>query len=526
VTGHPSTPLWRRPEALFFAAFVLIACLPLAVLIWRDVVNGWIWLGSDGGAAVQDQMQYVNWIRDASENLLVSNHYRAEPGEASYLHPGAVLSGALVKLGLSAKLGYLLWKPVAVVALFLAITAFVRRLVPRGRGLWVALALALFYLPPTVLLFGDDVDWTVTSGELWPIDMLWGYFFSALGMAGLMAVLLLYERDRSARRVGVWTPLVGLFAAWFQPWAGALAIGIIAGSEAVIWLLRRRGGTSVGAPDPRVLLVALGAIAVPLAYYSVLGRVDPSWRIDNAVDSFLDPPWWVIAVHIAPLALPALLAYRLRPESFADVAVRVWPAVALGLYWVLSGPAAGRFAPHALRCLGVPLAVLAVVGLSRTSFVRAPYAAAVTAVALVLLIVPGTLDRLDDFRSKASRNEQPFFLKPGEREALDFLEASDVPGSVLAPVEMGQIIPSETGRRTNVGNIFWTPDFLRRRLFTDIFFRGNLGAEASRGLVRNSGSRFLMSGCGGYADLSPLLRPLLVSVRRFGCATVYEVRVS
>ena len=97
---------------------------------------------------------------------------------------------------------------------------------------------------------------------------------------------------------------------------------------------------------------------------------------------------------------------------------------------------------------------------------------------------------------------------------------------MLAPVAMGQLIPAETGRRTNVGNIFWTPDFLRRRLFTDIFFRGRLDAAASQGVVRESGSRFLLSGCDHYADLSRLLAPQLRSVRRFGCATVYEIKPS
>ena len=490
------------------------------------MVNDWIWLGSDGGAAVQDQMQYVNWIRDAADNLLVSNHYRSEPGEASYLHPLTVLSGGLVNLGVAPKVAYLLWKPVAILALFLAITAYVRRLVPAGRARWAALALALFYLPPTVLLFGDDVDWTVTSGEMWPIDMLWGYYYSALGMAGLAAALLLYERDRRAGRLTLWAPLVGLLAGWLQPWAGALAVGIIAGSELVIVVLGRRGTLSIERPRAAVLLPTLAAILAPLVYYAVLGRVDPSWSIDNAVDSFLDPPWWVIGVHIAPLALPALLAYRVRPQSFQEVAVRVWPVAALGLYWLLSGPFAGRFAPHALRCLGVPLAILAVQALAQTGLVRARHAFAVAVLAVALLVVPGTVDRLEDFRSKASQNEQPFFLRPGERAALDYLDRSATPGSVLAPAEMGQLIPAETGRRTNVGNIFWTPDFLRRRLFTDIFFRGRLDAEATQGVVRSSGSRFLMSGCAGYADLSRLIAPQLESVRRFGCATVYEIRPS
>ena len=299
------------------------------------------------------------------------------------------------------------------------------------------------------------------------------------------------------------------------------------GAEAVVILLRRRRPEGAPAPAHLPALAALGlATLIPLAYYAVLGKVDPSWSIDNSVDSFLDPPWSAILISIAPLALPAPLAYRVRPASFQDVVVRVWPVAALVLYWLLSSPFPGRFAPHALRGLSIPLAVLAVTGIGSLGLrpSRAWTAAAVAAIAI--LLVPGTLDRLDDFRQNASRDAGPYFLQQGERDALDYLDSNPTPGSVLAPVTMGQLIPSETGRRTNVGNIFWTPDFLRRRLFTDIVFRGRLDAHGTRQVVRASGSRFLMSGCEDYADLSKLIGPLLQSVHRFGCATVYEIKPS
>jgi hypothetical protein len=515
------------------AVFVAVSSLPLGLLVWRDLVTGWIWIGSDAGAAVQDQWQYVSFIREAAEHVVVSNHYRAEPGEASYLHPAAVLSAVLVKLGVAPKVVYLLWKPLAVLGLFAAVTAYVRRLVPAGTQRWIALVLALFYLPPVIRIFGKSVDWTVTSGELWPIDMLWGYYYSALGMAGMVAALLLYERDRASGRVTVWPLLVALLAAWLQPWSGALTIGVAVGAEAWIEVLRRRSPAAAAGLAPgggrsplRVLAPLVVAAGAPLAYYTVLGRVDPSWRIDNGVDAFLAPPWSALLITIAPLALPALLAYRFRPASFQEAAVRVWPPVALALFWVLANPLAGRYAPHAFRALSIPLAVLAVVGLAGLRLPRSRAVVAAATVWIGLLVVPGTLDRLDDFRERASTNGQPYFLQRGERAALDYLDRDPTPGSVLAPVAMGQIIPAETGRRTNVGNIFWTPDFLRRRLFTDIFFRGRLDAAGSQRVVRESGSRFLLSGCDGYADLSELIGPQLLSVRRFGCATVYEIRPS
>jgi hypothetical protein len=123
-------------------------------------------------------------------------------------------------------------------------------------------------------------------------------------------------------------------------------------------------------------------------------------------------------------------------------------------------------------------------------------------------------------------NTGPYFLTRGERDALDYLDRDRAPGSVYAPARMGQLIPAETGRRTNVGNLFWTPDYLRRRAYTELMFHGALSRKGTRALVRYSGSRFVFSGCDGSVDLAPILRPMLASVRRFGCASVYEIKPS
>ncbi|HEU0023811.1 MAG TPA: hypothetical protein VFQ12_04240 [Thermoleophilaceae bacterium] len=519
--------LW---ELAVFAAFALVGSLPLLILVWDVVANDKLWVGTDGGPVIQDQMQYVNWIRNASESVLISNHYEAGATEASYLHPGALISGGLVALGLSPEVGYLLWKPFAIIALFAAVALYVRRLVPPGLGRLAALVLALFFLPPTTLIVTDEIGLTVAAGEVWPLDMLWGYFFSALAVAGLVAALLLYERDRRNARPTPWPPLLAFLSAWLQPWEGPLLLGIVVGAELLLWLIRRRGGAGVEpAPENRTLARLLGplvgAVAIPLGYYVVLGRVDPAWSIDPGVHDFLDPPWWAIGVTIAPLALPGLLAYRLRPTSFHQAALRVWPIAALGLYWVLTTAYPGHYAPHALRGLSIPLAVLAVLGIaSLRVMVPRTVALAAVACALAVLTLPATVDRLGEARDRINENSGPYFLTRGERDALDYLDRLDTPGAVYAPVSMGQLVPAKTGRHTSVGNLFWTPDYLRRRAYTQLLFQGFLAPPAVRAIARSSGARFMFTGCTGATDLEDALRPLLASVRRFDCATVYELR--
>jgi hypothetical protein len=55
-------------------------------------------------------------------------------------------------------------------------------------------------------------------------------------------------------------------------------------------------------------------------------------------------------------------------------------------------------------------------------------------------------------------------------------------------------------------------------------FSGRLGRAEAEALVRRSGARFLLSDCHGRADIGALLARVTVHERRFGCATVWEVR--
>ena len=73
--------------------------------------------GGDG-FLVLDQMQYLNWLRQSGSHLLIGNLYDLAPGPRTFLHPGLLISGALNALGVGPIVAYVLWKPVAVLALW------------------------------------------------------------------------------------------------------------------------------------------------------------------------------------------------------------------------------------------------------------------------------------------------------------------------------------------------------------------------------------------------------------------------
>ena len=107
----------------------------------------------------------------------------------------------------------------------------------------------------------------------------------------------------------------------------------------------------------------LGAALAPAVYYAVLQRTDAAWELAGKVNAAGNQatwswPWWAIALTLAPLAIPAALAYRQRPEGWQEVAVRVWPFAALAVYLA----PVGTFPYHSFQGMSIPLSVLAVQG--------------------------------------------------------------------------------------------------------------------------------------------------------------------
>jgi hypothetical protein len=512
-------------EAACAAVLLALALTPLTWLLVRARLHGGVVAGADG-YLVADPLQYVNWLRQMGEHGAAANLYDLRPGPHSFVHPGLLLSGLAHRAGLGPVPAYLAWKPVAVATLFLGALLYVRRFLARRDDRRLALVVALFAVSPVAAA----VAWTgwggpeakfnldVLANEMWAGHWLSGYLFTVVAVGLMPLALLAYERGREAAAGRRWllaAAAAGLACAWLQPWQGAVLALAIAGAEAVGVLggrRRLRGAAATAAP-------VVAAIALPLAYYYLLSRLDPSWALAGEVNRFARWPWWITILGLAPLGAPALLALRVEPEDFGGVALRLWPAAALAVFYL----PLGTFPFHALQGLGLPLAILAVAG-ARTALGARRLAPAAAVAAAAVLVLPGLAYRGNEMRLAMQSGRQPHLLTPSEHDALRHLDRAPQRGGVLAPAYIGVVVPAYTGRETWVGAGSWTPDAERRQREADDLFAGRLSAPAAERLVRSTGARFLLSDCRARADISGLVAGVTAPPRRFGCATVYRVR--
>lgn len=513
-----------RVEWLLLAA---LALLSVAVLVPLLLKPGRVITGADGLLAA-DQLQYLTWIREASNHLLIGNLFDLAPGDRTFLHPVFALSGGLVALGVPLAAAYLVvWKPVAVAALFLGVQRYARRFFADAAGArHTAIVLALFGVMPMSWIVAwsgwggqpRQYSFDFISGEMFSGGWLWGYLPTAIAVGLLPLVLLGVERWREdpARAVPWLTAAGALMVCWLQPWQGAELGLILVAVEA--WRWRRHG------ERPRAgLLVVLGALAAPALYYLVLSRVDPAWELAGEANArgAMEAwrwPWWAMVLTVLPLAAPALLALRLPAPTWQDQAVRVWPLAILAVFLL----PVGTFPYHAFQGLAIPLAILAVQG--TLTVWRAPRPAAVVAI-LALMTLPGIAHKLDVARNSVQSAGDPYWIFPGEQEAMDALEADPRPGGVLGASYAGYMLPAYTGRETYVGALSWSPDWDERQRPANDLIEGRLTGEAARDFVRSTDARYVFVDCRpGLADLTETLGPLLERVRRYGCATVYELR--
>jgi hypothetical protein len=157
-------------------------------------------------------MQYLGWIQAAGHHILIGNPFDTKPSAGVFLNPFLLVSGLMTRFGMSAASSYLVWKPVAVLVFFVAVHAYVYRLVGGTAQRRCALVLALFFISPFNSFFLHEgllsplvrVFMPVASKEMWPIIYLWGYPLTAIAIASMCLCLLIYERDRSSGRIRLW----------------------------------------------------------------------------------------------------------------------------------------------------------------------------------------------------------------------------------------------------------------------------------------------------------------------------------
>jgi hypothetical protein len=306
-------------------------------------------------------------------------------------------------------------------------------------------------------------------------------------------------------------------ASWLHPWQGETLLLVVIGSELVLW----RSAIRV---RPLLLpaLTVAGAL-LPLAYYWVLGRTDTSWMLARDASHHIFP-LAAIVLALLPLLIGAAVACSRRPRGFEQVATRAWPLASLTIF-VLSGTALSATPLHAFDGITLPLSVLAVEGVQRLRWGWLPRRRLLAVLALLAATVPATVYQLwqaSELAAPGSGN--PNFIRGSEEQALDYLASTSRPGGVLTRFYLGTVVPEWTGRHTYIGHCLWSePGCDARAETTQAMLKGQLSASATLSFVKATGARFVLSDCDANADLSEALRPILGSVRRFGCAAVYEL---
>ncbi len=520
-----------RFEVGLLALMGLLSLWPVGLDLWQTVAPGLVWTHTDGFFVV-DQMQYLSWIQSSSQHFLISDLFVLRPTPADYFQPAIIISGLLVRLGVSAWLSLMLWKPVAVGGLFMAVRAAARHSFDRPIDRRVALTLGLLFGSLSAVYGSLGV-----IGDMLPMWQSWGYPFGLIALGLVIFALLGYARARTEGRLVWWPGLLGALAGTLHPWQGELMILVVAGAELVCWRetaswwhttrddrVRPRTRAQL-LVDPRGALpmATLVVVAIPLLYYFGLGHFDITWKLASQASNH-DWSASAIVIAAAPLAVFAALGYRGRPEDFFDLLIRMWLPAAL-LSYVLSVTALGATPLHAVEGITIPLALLAVRGVRRSGLRRIPHGRVVAWTAVLAGTVPVTaytLARAHVYTRPTPGNAN--FITEDESHALSYLARNPTPGNVLTTFYMGEVLPGLTGRQVNVGTCLWSePRCAQRTATAYALFRGRLSPAAAQTVVRDSGVRFLLASCSRHVDLRRLLKSLVVSFRRFGCADVYEL---
>lgn len=502
----------RAVEVVTVVAVVLLGTAPLLVLLLDAATDGTVFTGADGPFA-GDQFQYFAWIREYADSFLARNDLDLAPSDRVFLHPMFLPSGLLVRLGVDVPVAFLLWKPVAIVALLAGALAYARRFATAPWERAVAFALALLFASPMVVLLGDEV--LGATGAAFPASLLWGYLPAAISV-GLMPVFLLGLERLERGRTVVAVAVCGAIVSWLHPWQGQVLLVTVVAAAA---LLRRRD-----LPYGR-MAIACAATLAPLLYYFVLSLTDASWELAaEANESLGHLPLWSVLVALLPLAVVAAAGVR-RPRDLGEAMLLAWPAATVLTFALLSP----SFPQHALAGVSIPLGVLAAQGLARLAAADAAAplrsAAAPLAGAFVLLmIVPGTAYMVDWFRDTVRAGGQAHHLERGEADALEHLDELAERGGVLTSARLGTLVPSATGRASWVGHPSWTRDYHDRVRAVDDLLAGDMEPERAAALVRDSGARFVLVECGRPAEAARAIARLASRSRSFGCASVHAVR--
>ena len=315
----------------------------------------------------------------------------------------------------------------------------------------------------------------------------------------------------------VW-PASGIWR-WLMPGLAALALALVQPfALAVIYAtlalyLLLRGWLDRSWPLPG-LIAAIGAVvfSAPVFLYDywvyTTNSALAAWGAQNVTPA---PSVLDLILGFGLVGLLAVLGgvVTVRTRDRVGLVLVIWSIVTLVLVYV----------PFALQRrfltgLGLPLAVLAAIGLSRwllpkLSTRRARFVGAlvvgISALGTLFLLMVLTLGGLN-------RQSQPdlfarVYLSQDERIAMDWLLTNARDQVVLAAPRTGTLLPGRSGVRVFTGHPFETLDAEVKDAQAEAFFRGAMPVEEWQGLREEYDIRFVfvgpaerVLGNGGYLD--------------------------
>jgi hypothetical protein len=363
--------------------------------------------------------------------------------------------------------------------------------------------------------------------------MSWGYPFALLALASIVLAFVSYEAARREGRM-TWTPAVlGVLAGILHPWQGELMLVLLVLAEVFSPETRAALGhvrsirtlrAELGSPRVRLAAASIAGALIPLLYYLALDKLDLSWGLGRTHSKHGLLATSILLV-VLPLGLVALTGYRGAARNFLIHASRLWP-VATVLIFFQSSSAAGATPLHTFLGITLPLSVLAVDGCLRLGWRRMRFQRATAVVLVLLFTIPTTYYELKVAKTNASpARGNANFIQPDERQAFDFLRHDPARGGVLSRYYLGLAVPAETGRHTYVGDCIWSePGCAARQILATRLLKGHMSPGFAQKFLRHTHARFVLTDCLVHVDLTRKLGPLLQSVHRFGCATVYQLR--
>lgn len=460
---------------------------------------------------VHDTTQYLSWMRESGQRLLIENKLTSEPNDAIFFNAQWWLVGRAARvLGLSLIQAYQLFR-VLTIGLFVVVCyrfclayfgerwkariALLAATVGGGLG-WVWVVIKKF---TGALPFPNDV-YTIPGNT----------FFS----------LLAVPHVAFATAIIVGTLWLGFRAVQRASWRDTLVAGLLAlflGMSHIydlvtVWvvlavlglLLVLRDGFSWGVFGRLAGVVAL-SLPAPL-YYGTIALFTPVWRealsqYDN-LQTFTPDPFHLLIFMGIPLIV-AVLTFRglvpLKSLSLWQIFVRGWLVAGLLLVYLPL-----KFQIMLLNGLQIPVTLLAVEGFfhhvhpwvqERWRRLRGERFLRWAGLGFVALVLPLNLYlfawRFVDLR----RAEYPYYLYRDDVAALEWLESNTDPDDiVLTSLSVGHFLPGLSGNKAFLSSGVMTLDFIDKRAMVEHFFAASTTELERREMMEDTGIQYVLYG--------------------------------